>query len=362
MKKVLILGCTGSIGTNTISIIQNMADKFTVCGLQCHSNKNQLEKLSQKFKCPSLLTSVDNSEQAFQKLIDESKPDIVVNGIAGSAGLLPSKIVLENKIDLALANKETIVMAGSLIKNLAEESCSKIIPVDSEHSAIFNLIRQCGKDNISKVIITASGGPFRTFTTEQLNNVTVEQALNHPTWQMGKKITIDSSTLANKGLEVIEAASLFNLNAEQIEVVVHPQSLIHSFVRTKDGMLYAQISEPDMKHPILNALTYPEYSENYLTPFDLFDQTMTFFKPRIIEFPLLGFAFECVKKQQGYSIAFNAANEVAVHAFLEEKISYQTITRIVRTVLDYNWNTKPSDFKTVFEIDKEARIRAEEQI
>ncbi|MCR4734981.1 MAG: 1-deoxy-D-xylulose-5-phosphate reductoisomerase [Treponema sp.] len=362
MKKVLVLGCTGSIGTNTINIVQNMAEKFTICGLQAHSNKNQLENLCQKFSCPSLLTSENNSEEAFQKLIEESKPDIVVNGIAGAAGLLPSKIVLENKIDLALANKETIVMAGKLIKRLASNNNTKLLPVDSEHSAIFNLINQCGKENIAKVIITASGGPFRTFTSEQLNNVTVEQALNHPTWKMGKKITIDSSTLANKGLEVIEAASLFDLPAEKIEVLVHPQSLIHSLVRTNDGMLYAQISEPDMKHPILNALTWPENINNYLTPFDLFDHTMTFFKPRINDFPMLGFAFECIKKQNGYSIAFNAANEIAVHAFLEEKISYQAISRIVRSVLDYNWNTDPSDFSTVFEIDKEARLRAQELI
>ena len=362
MKKVLILGCTGSIGTNAIHIIQNMPELFEVCGLQAHSNQSQLEKLSKTFNCPSLLSSQDNSEQAFQKLIDESKPDIVVNGIAGAAGLLPSKVVLENKIDLALANKETIVMAGKLIKKLAAKNEAKILPVDSEHSAIFNLINQCGKANVSKVIITASGGPFRTFTTEQLNNVTIEQALNHPTWQMGKKITIDSSTLANKGLEVIEAASLFDITADQIEVVVHPQSLIHSLVRTKDGMLYAQISEPDMKHPILNALTWPKTVENYLKPFDLFDQTMTFFKPRTKDFPLLGLAFECVKKQQGYSIAFNAANEVAVHAFLEEKISYQAISRIVRSVLDYNWNTEPTDFDSVFEIDAEARTRATELI
>lgn len=363
MKRILLLGCTGSIGTNTLQIVRNMIEDFTICGLQCHSNEKRLLEISHEFSdCPTLLTSKNSSEEAFQKLIDDSKPDIVVNGIAGAAGLLPSKIVLKNGIDLALANKETIVMAGPLIKELAKKNNANLIPIDSEHSAIFNLINQCGKNNISKVIITASGGPFRTFTREQLNSVTVEQALNHPTWKMGPKITVDSSTLANKGLEVIEASYLFDLSAEQIEVVVHPQSLIHSLVRTKDGMLYAQISNPDMKHPIFGALCWPEIKENYLKPFDLFDQTMTFFKPRYNDFPLLNFAFECVKLGNAYTIVFNAANEVAVHAFLEKKITYTTISRIVRSVLDKDWKIPIKNFTDVFEIDKKARIIAKEQI
>ncbi|MCR4734633.1 MAG: 1-deoxy-D-xylulose-5-phosphate reductoisomerase [Treponema sp.] len=362
MKRILVLGCTGSIGTNTLKIADNMSSDFQICGLQAHSNEEKLNKLAKDYKCPCLLTSKDNSTEAFQTLIDESKPDIVVNGIAGSAGLLPSKIVLENKIDLALANKETIVMAGSLIKKLAAKNGAKILPVDSEHSAIFNLVERIGKENISKIIITASGGPFRTLSKEELNNVTVEAALNHPTWKMGKKITVDSSTLANKGLEVIEAAFLFDAAPEDIEVVVHPQSLIHSLVRTKDGMLYAQISDPDMKHPILSALTWPNNTENYLEEFDLFDKTMTFFKPRMNDFPLLGLAFECIKLKGAYTIAFNAANEVAVNAFLEKKISYPSISTIVRNVLDKNWSEEVKDFEQVFEIDKKARSFASELI
>ena len=355
MKRVLVLGSTGSIGTNAINIISYMPEDFMLCGVQAHSSEEKLLKLTEKYNCPYLLSSIDDSSQAFQKLIEQSKPDIVVNGISGAAGLLPSKLSLEYGLPLALANKETIVMAGSLIKQLAAEKNAQIIPVDSEHSAIFNLVERIGKKNISKVIITASGGPFRTYTKEQLENVTVEQALNHPTWQMGKKITIDSATLANKGLEVIEAAKLFNVPANKIEVVVHPQSLIHSLVRTKDGMLYAQISEPDMKHPILNALTWPENKENYLEPFDLFDKTMTFFKPRMQDFPMLSYAFECVKFGKAYPIAFNAANEVAVNAFLEEKLSFQAISRIVRSVLDKNWNHKIKSFDDVFAADDEAR-------
>ncbi len=355
MKKVLVLGCTGSIGSSTLNIVDNMSQDFMICGLQSHSSKEKLVQLSQKYKCPTLLTCEDNSPEAFQKLLNESKPDIVVNGIAGAAGLLPSKIILENGIDLALANKETIVMAGSLIKNLANKNNAKILPVDSEHSAIFQLVNQVGKDALDKIVITASGGPFRNFTTEQLQNVTLEQALNHPTWKMGPKITIDSSTLANKGLEVIEAAYLFDLPAEKIEVVVHPQSLIHSLVRTKDGMLYAQISDPDMKHPIFSALTYPQNKKNYLEPFELFDKEMTFYKPRTNDFPLLQYAFNCVEKGNAYTIAFNATNEVAVHAFLERKISYPQISKIVYDVLQKDWSTPLCDFETVFEQDKLAR-------
>lgn len=365
MKRVLVLGATGSIGTNALNIIQYMPQEFELCGVQAHSSKERLQEIASKAKCPLLLTSELDGQsinEAIQDLIEKCKPDIVVNGISGSAGLLPSKIVLQNGIDLALANKETIVMAGALIKDLAHDNKARILPVDSEHSAIFCLTQKIGPENISKIIITASGGPFRTLTKPELEQVTIEQALNHPTWQMGKKITIDSATLANKGLEVIEAAQLFDVDASQIEVVVHPQSLVHSLVRTKDGMLYAQISEPDMKHPIVNALTWPDIKENYLEPFDLFDKTMTFFKPRMQDFPMLSYAFECVKFGKAYPIAFNAANEVAVNAFLQEKISFQAISRIVRSVLDKNWNHKIKSFDDVFKADEEARSYTAELI
>ena len=362
MKNVLVLGCTGSIGTSTLDIIDNNNCDFKVCGLQAHSNESKLKSLSSKYNCPTLLTSKDSSCDAFQELIDKSTPDIVVNGIAGASGLLPSKIVLDNKIDLALANKETIVMAGPLIRALSKKNGAKLLPVDSEHSAIFNLINQIGKENLSSILITASGGPFREYTKEQLKNVTVEQALNHPTWKMGKKITIDSSTLANKGLEVIEAAYLFDVTADQIEVVVHPQSLVHSLVRTKDGMLYAQISDPDMKHPIYNALTWPENKHSYLKTFDLFDHTMTFFKPKIDVFPMLGYAFECVKKGKGYPIVFNAANEIAVHAFLDKKISYTKIPETVYKTLQNDWSMDINNFDDVFAVDSNARRIASENL
>ncbi len=360
MKKVLILGCTGSIGTSTIDIIRNTPEDFKICGLQCHSNKEKLEQLAAEFHCPSLLTKNNNQPENYQKLIDESKPDIVVNGIAGTSGLLPSKIVLENGIDIALANKETIVMAGNLIKALAAQKKATLLPVDSEHSAIFCLINQIKKENLKKIIITASGGPFRNFTKEELENVTVEMALKHPTWKMGPKITVDSSTLANKGLEVIEAAYLFDLDVTQIDVTVHPQSLVHSIVQTKDGMMYAQVSEPDMKHPIINALNWPNNKQTFMPDFDIFDRTMTFMKPNYENFPLLSYAFNCVKNGNAYPIAFNAANEVAVAEFLNKKISFTAIANSVEKILQDDWSCKITSFEDVFEQDKLARRKTKD--
>ena len=250
-------------------------------------------------------------------------------------------------------------MAWHLIKETAEKHGCAIIPVDSEHSAIFNLIHQAGKENVSEIVITASGGPFRTLSSGELENVTVEQALAHPTWKMGKKITVDSATLANKGLEVIEAARLFELPSEKIKVLVHPQSIIHSLVRTNDGMLYAQLSEPDMQHPIFSALTWPENKAGHLQPFDLFDKTLTFFHPRIKDFPMLEYAFEAARNGKSYSIAYNAANEIAVQAFLDKKIGFTAISRIVRTVLDKDWTLLPAGFDDVFAQDEKTRKLAE---
>ncbi|MCF0241445.1 MAG: 1-deoxy-D-xylulose-5-phosphate reductoisomerase, partial [Treponema sp.] len=323
-------------------------------GLTANSKSELLKSLSEEFKCLSLLTT-NADEERYRYFIESCAPDIVVNGIAGSAGLLPSKITLELGIDLALANKETVVMAYPLIKNLSKKTGARIIPVDSEHSAIFNLINQIGKENTDRILITASGGPFRNFSNEQLKTVTLEMALNHPTWKMGPKITIDSSTLANKGLEVIEASYLFDKPADKIDVVVHPQSIIHSMIRTNDGMIYAQLSDPDMKHPILSALTFPDNKKNYLNTFDLFDKELSFYKPRIDDFPLLKMAFDCTEKKGAYPIAYNAANEIAVQSFLNKLIKYTDIPKITEITLEKISEDIPDSFEKVFEIDKKSR-------
>ncbi|MBP5402803.1 MAG: 1-deoxy-D-xylulose-5-phosphate reductoisomerase [Treponema sp.] len=359
MKKIVVLGATGSIGTSTLDIAENMKDDFKVVGISANSSRDKIESIKNHFKCSSTLFCEDGID-GIKRLIDETKPDIVVNGISGSAGLAPSKIVLENGIDLALANKETVVMAWPLIKKLADKNNAKIIPVDSEHSAVFCLINQCGKENVSQIIITASGGPFRNYSAEQLKAVTLQDALKHPTWNMGRKITIDSATLANKGLEVIEATRLFDFDTEHVKVVVHPQSYVHSLVRTNDGMLYAQISDPDMKHPILQSLFYPKNTGNYLDSFDLFNKELTFYKPDFERFPMLGFAYETAKKNAGYTIAFNAANEIAVDAFVKGKIGFTEIQLVTQKTLEKDFSKEPVDFNDVFETDKTARKYAEE--
>jgi len=364
MKKILVLGCTGSIGTSTLDILRNQRDRFICCGITANSKKDELERLGKEFSCPTSLTKIEGID-GIKNLIDKTHPDIVVNGIAGSAGLKPSMAVLEAGVDLALANKETVVMAGPLMFEAAKKNGSRILPVDSEHSAIFTLVNQCGKKNIDKIVITASGGPFRTFPREKLASVTVADALKHPTWDMGVKITIDSATLGNKGLEVIEAVRLFDVSASQVQVVVHPQSVIHSLVRTKDGIVYGQFSEPDMKHPILQALDWPQILPSFMKPFDLTDtadgkRTLTFEKPRIDDFPMLALAFESAEKGGSYPIVFNAANEIAVQAFIDGKIGFLEISELVGKVLHgTDWSHNPRDLEDIFEADSLARKKCQ---
>lgn len=384
-KKILVLGCTGSIGTSTLDIIRSFPGRFEVCGLSAHTNQQKLNDLASEFGCTNTvltgtateedgtsqvrhdLSAAALSNEKITRLIEKSGADIAVNGIAGAAGLMPSVLCLKNGIDLALANKETIVMAASLIRTLAEKNGRKIIPVDSEHSALFALIERFGKERVNTLILTASGGPFRTLPREKLNGVKPEDALKHPTWSMGQKISIDSATLANKGLEVIEACRLFDMPPEKVKVTVHPQSLVHSLIETIDGDLYAQISEPDMRRPIVSALTYPDMTENNLKKLDLCSAignpngvTMSFFPARFDDFPLLGAAYEAQKKGGSYTVAYNAANEIAVALFLQKKIGFTQIADTVCAVLEKDWTAEARNFDEVFEIDEKARRAAEE--
>nr|WP_318712229.1 1-deoxy-D-xylulose-5-phosphate reductoisomerase [uncultured Treponema sp.] len=359
-KRVLVLGCTGSIGKQTLDICRNMPEAFEVCGVAAGKNEEVVTELCKELNCEGTVFSRDGIK-GIEDLIKKSKADIAVNGIAGASGLEPSVLVLKNGIDLALANKETVVMAWHVVKDLAAKNKCHIVPVDSEHSAIFNLTQKIGTENISEIVITASGGPFRKLSDEELKKVTVEDALKHPTWSMGPKITIDSASLANKGLEVIEAVRLFDFSPDKVKVVVHPQSLIHSLVRTKDGVLYAQISNPDMRHPIYGALVWPEYRETYLEPFDLATcGEMTFFPPRLDSFPLLSLAYECARKSNSYTIAFNAANEIAVAAFIAKKCSFLQIAEIVSKTLEKDWSMIPDTLEKVYESDRAGRKAAEE--
>lgn len=358
MKNLLILGCTGSIGTSALNIAREFPDRFKVVGLTAHKSKERLQELSKEFgNVPTCLTGVD-SEEALERLINTCGADIVVNGIAGSPGLMPSVFVLRAGIDLALANKETIVMAGPLIARLAREHNCRILPVDSEHSAVFTLVEKFGSDSIGQIVLTASGGPFREKKSEDLPFMRPADALKHPTWDMGTKITIDSASLANKGLEVIEACRLFNISPDRVKVTVHPQSLVHSLIRTRDGVLYAQISPPDMRHPILTALTWPDFVPSSLEEWDITaGGTLNFYPPRMNDFPMLPLAYKSLSMASG-PIAYNAANEIAVEAFLNGKITFTQIAYVTDRILAMDWNKEPVTIDDVFLFDNKARQQA----
>lgn len=361
MKRVIILGITGSIGTGALRIIRSHPDKFSLVGGTAHNNVAELQKIAAEFDIKDNVFSTKTDDNALAKVLDRDC-DIVVNGISGSPGLKASVLVLETGKNLALANKETIVMAGRLIKEMAASKGLKILPVDSEHSAIFALTEKIGKENIGEIILTASGGPFRNSPREYLAKVTVEEALHHPTWKMGPKITIDSASLANKGLEVIEAKWLFDIPEERIKVVIHPQSLVHSLVRTKDGILYGQISKPDMRQPIFAALTYPLCLDNGLPTLDLCETpSLEFSKPRFDAFPMLPLAYEAAK-HESLSIAYNAANEVAVEGFLNMSIGFTDISRVCEEVLSKMQKCSAETLEQVFALDQQARQLAYEGV
>lgn len=371
-KRIIVLGCTGSIGKSTLELVREFPELFEVVGLQAHTNEKELLDLGKEFSCTQLCLTGKNigadvlnsriiyyGKSSINNLIKYTEADIVVNGISGAEGLIPSVTTLKSGKNLALANKETMVMAGSIIKKIAKENNVKILPVDSEHSAIFSLIEKCGIENIANITITASGGAFKNFSKDELENATLEQALQHPTWDMGPKITIDSATLANKGLEVIEANQLFDLPAEKINVVIHPQSLVHSFVQTNDGDLYAQISKPDMRHPILTALTYPDVIENSLDKIDFTKPfQMEFLPPRFDDFPMLNLAYDVLKKGGSYPIVYNAVNEIAVGAFRNKQIKFTEIAKLVEKTMALDWSKNCTEIDEVVQIDYQARNNA----
>lgn len=355
MRKLLILGATGSIGTTCLSYLKDNKDLVNVVGLVSKNNEEKIRELSFKFNAPYLLTRDDPS--SLSSFIDQTKPDIVLNGISGFSGLYASLLTLERGIDLALANKESIVTGSSFIFDEAKKNNAKIIPVDSEHSAIYNLLKE---RKAKSLIITASGGPF--FDRYDLSNVKVEDALVHPTWKMGKKITIDSSTLANKGLEVIEASYLFGFDKENIEVTIHRQSIIHSMIRTEEGSVYAQLSPPDMTLPIISAITDTAYPlSDVVKPLSFKNLTLSFSEPDYKRFPLLKYAYDALSFKYTGPILYNASNECAVSAFLEERISYLDIEKIVYSVLSSPLSSSPipTNYKDVEKLDREARKEAE---
>lgn len=364
MKRVLILGSTGSIGQSTLDIIQSHPDEFRLAGLHAHSNEDRLLKDAEKYPEAGLCLSGASplsdkiqykGPQGILDLIRDSKADIVVNGIVGASGLMPSVQTLECGIDLALANKESMVLAGSLIKHLASLHSCRLIPVDSEHSAIFQLLENRKPETIDEIILTASGGPFRNKDINDFDSITRAEALAHPTWEMGPKITIDSATMANKGLEVIEAQQLFDFDIGRIKVLIHPQSYVHSLIRTKDLALYAQISEPDMRLPIQDALFYPLMKKVPWTYLDLAGKTLEFQEPDLRKFPMLKHAFDCAAQTKAYPIAYNAANEIAVDAFLKDRIKYTSIADVTEHTLQNDWSSNHNTIEDILISDTAAR-------
>jgi 1-deoxy-D-xylulose-5-phosphate reductoisomerase len=357
VKKIIVLGATGSIGKSALDIIRSRPDAFQAAALSCHSQKEELHRLAREFGSLAYVAQEDGGE-GLVRMIRETQADCVVNGISGAAGFLPSVAAIESGKTLALANKETLVMAGNLVMGLARRHGTAIIPVDSEHSAVFRMLRAFGEEAVESLILTASGGPFRDVPKEKLSAVSVQDALKHPTWNMGRKITIDSASLANKGLEVIEAHYLFRLPPERIQVLVHPQSYVHSLVETRDGMQYAQIGRPDMRVPILSALAWPE--EYPWTPgkFSLAGMSLGFSLPDTEKFPMLALAYACLKQGGSWPLVYNAANEIAVQAFVGGAVPFTGISDIVAQTLETGDWPAYNSVEEVLQLDARARKEA----
>ncbi len=373
-KRIAILGSTGSIGTQTLEVIAANPDLFEVTVLTANRNADLLIAQSLQFK-PNAVVIVDENSyekvndalwendiktytgaKALEEVVEMDEIDIVLTALVGYAGLKPTIRAIEAKKTIALANKETMVVAGEMITKLAKENAVNIFPVDSEHSAIFQCLVGEFHNKIEKIYLTASGGPFRGRSAEQLKSITKSQALKHPNWEMGAKITIDSATMMNKGLEVIEAKWLFGLKDEQIDVIVHPQSIIHSLVQFEDGSMKAQMGLPDMKLPIQYALTYPLRIKTDFERFNFINYpNLTFEQPDYDTFINLKLAFDAMKKGGNAACSLNAANEVTVAAFLADKISFVDIGLINQKVMNaFEFIEKPS-LEDLFETDKVTR-------
>lgn len=379
MKTVVILGSTGSIGKSALDVIRKFPDQFKVIGLAARSSINILEEQVREFK-PKYVAVYDNKAwkelrkkiknieimhgaEGICQLATNTEADIILSAIVGAAGLLPTfEAVLAGKT-IALANKESLVMAGELIKRTAEKTNAKIIPVDSEHSAIFQCINIFNKPYIKKIWLTASGGPFKGMKKNEIKNVTPQEALNHPKWKMGKRITIDSATLMNKGFEVIEAHYLFDIKADDIGVLIHPQSIVHCLVEFIDGTYISQMSNPDMKAPIALALSPTERLTNIVKPIDwTVISQLQFEMPDTDLFPCLNLAYEALKTGGSMPAVLNAADEVAVEAFLDGKVKFNYIYKIIKKTMDAHNVVPINSIDDVLEADSWARKMAKKEI
>jgi 1-deoxy-D-xylulose-5-phosphate reductoisomerase len=375
MRYLSILGSTGSIGKNTLKIAKHLSDQFKVVALAAGSNVAVIEEQIREHqpeyvalndpeaakqlraKFPRL--KIGSGLEGLQEAAAYGKADIVVSAMVGTVGILPTIAAIKAKKQVALANKEVLISGGRLIIDLVKQLGVRMIPIDSEHSALFQCLEGNRTADVRRLIITASGGPFRNYPLEKLSQITVEEALGHPTWVMGPKITVDSSTLMNKGLEVIEAHLLFDMPLDQIEVVVHPQSIIHSLVEYQDGSMLAQLSVPNMITPIQYALTYPNRSPGLLAPFDFIkNSTLQFFTPDVQRFRCLELAFQAAKKGGTLPGYMNAANEVLVNRFLNREIGWLDIVSKLERLMEQHHARPVESFEHILDVDGEARQAA----
>lgn len=378
-KQIAILGSTGSIGTQALQVIDEHPDLFEAYCLTANNKVKELAEQARRYnpaavvianedkyeELKSLLADLPDikvyaGKQAIDEIVEAGPIDMVLTAMVGFAGLNPTIHAIKAHKKICLANKETLVVAGELICELAQKYHAPIIPVDSEHSAIFQSLAGEGDNEIEKILLTASGGPFRNFTKEQLATVTKADALKHPTWSMGAKITIDSATMMNKGFEVIEAKWLFGVPADKIQVLIHPQSIVHSAVQFADGAVKAQLGVPDMRLPIQYALTYPDRIHLNEDRLDLFKQPLEFFEPDLDKFRCLALAFEAIKKGGNMPCIVNAANEIVNRGFLEDKCGFTQMSDIIeKTMSRVSFNSAP-DYDTYVSTDAEARRVATE--
>ncbi len=381
MKRISILGSTGSIGRSTLAVVEKFPDRFKVVALAAGNNAELLEKQIRRFKpavvslsgekaaenlkkrCSDLPVRIFTGVEGMIQAAAAEEADITVSAIVGTAGLVPTMAAIRAGKSIALANKEVLVTAGELVMAECRSRGVRVFPIDSEHSAIFQCLQAGAHRDIRRLILTASGGPFRSSAKKDLEKVTPAQALKHPNWSMGKKITIDSATLMNKGLEVIEARWLFDMEPERISVLVHPQSIVHSLVEYHDGAVVAQLGMPDMKGPIAYALSYPDRLEDASPALDLASVgTLTFEEPDRSKFPCLAYAYDALRAGGSMPAVLSAANEIAVKYFLEERIGYTDIPRVIRATMDAH---APAALKTVedaLKTDRWARQEAEKII
>ncbi|MDD5523795.1 MAG: 1-deoxy-D-xylulose-5-phosphate reductoisomerase [Smithella sp.] len=375
MKKITILGSTGSIGCSALDVIGKNPERFQVVALAAGKNIALLKKQIEKFKPKVVAVSAKESalqlrdslttkdkvkifydQEGLKEIASLPSADVVISAISGSAGLIPTLAAIEAGKDIALANKETMVMAGEIVTGRAIKKSVKIIPVDSEHSAIFQCLEGQTSKNLRRIILTASGGPFLDFTGNELKKVSLSQTLRHPNWKMGKKVTIDSASMMNKGLEVIEAKWFFNVDFSHIDVLIHPQSIVHSMVEFVDGAFLAQMGIPDMKLPIAYALTYPERIINDLPSLNLVKTgNLEFRNPDIKKFPCLGLAYAAGICGGTAPVVLNAADEIAVAAFMEKKIRFIDLPKIIETVLDLHHSINTPSLEDILQADLWAR-------